>query len=211
MTETNGDILSPAKRETLRRMALWALLGAASGAVAWVAVWAVLWAVEGSGTFLKYAPGLTFGLVIGVALFAQGYARLWQAALFAVLSVAAWYAGFYVGVEYGLDLARLGPQSRYLEFFVIGVVGGTAWAIVQTLAVALLSFARRARPLATLVAVGAVTAGLLLVHAPLTVETEESLFLILWTGWYAVYAAVLSLFLPWTKSEARPAEKGAGG
>jgi ABC-type multidrug transport system fused ATPase/permease subunit len=78
MTATNSDIRSPAKRKILRRMALWALLGAASGAVAWV----VIRAVDGSDKFLFFAPGTTFGLVIGVALFTQGYARLWQAALF---------------------------------------------------------------------------------------------------------------------------------
>ena len=202
MTETNGDIQSPARRAKLRRMALWALLGAASGAVAWV----VVWAAGGGDLAFSFVPGTVFGLVIGVALFVLGYARIWQAALFAALSVAAWYAGYYVGVEYGYDWAS-GLYSIYLMFFVIGVVGGTAWAIVQTLAVAVLSFARRVRPLATLVAVGAVTGGLLSVHAPLIVETEESLFLILWTGWYAVYAGVLSLFLP--QSERRE-EKKAG-
>jgi hypothetical protein len=144
-----------------------------------------------------------FGLVIGVALFGLGYARLWQAALFAALSVPAWFAGFFVGVEIGPRWAS-GLYSEYLGYFVMGVVGGTAWAIVQTLAVVPLSFARRVRPLATLVAVGAVTAGLLLVAGRFVGVGffDEKLFLILWTGWYAVYAAVLSVFLPWPKSEA---------
>ena len=196
MAETTSDIRSPAKREKLRRMALWALLGAASGAGAWI----VVWAVDGSAKFLFFAPGITFGLVIGLALFGLGYARLWQAALFAVLSVPAWYAGFYVGNDWASGL-----YSEYLSYFVIGVVGGTAWAIVQTLAVAPLSFARRVRPLVTLVLVGAVTAGLLLVAGDVTVGFfDDMLFLILWTGWYAVYAAVLSVFLPWPKSEAPP-------
>ncbi len=226
MTQTTSDIRSPAMREKLRRMALWALLGAASGAAPWVLGWvAGVWGVE-FGTRVendlltlilpRYAPGITFGLVIGLALFARGYARLWQAALFAVLSVPAWYAGLYVGRGYGLDLAnRLNADSLYLfilVYFVIGVVGGTAWAIAQTLAVAPLSFARRVRVLATLVAVGAVTGGLLLVASEFVGVGffNDTLFLILWTGWYAVYAAVLSLFLPWPKSAARPEENGAG-
>jgi hypothetical protein len=196
MTETNGDIRSPAKREKLRRMALWALLGAASGAVAWAAVWAV----DGSDNFLVFAPGITFGLVIGLALFGLGHARLWQAVLFAVLSVAAWYAGISGG-EYGYHWASdLYLVSSYLRYFVIGVVVGTAWAIVQTLAVALLSFARRARPLVTLVAMGAVTAGFLVAIG--SNFFDRTMLLILWTGWYAVYAAVLSVFLPWPESEA---------
>ena len=209
MTETNGDILSPAKRETLRRMALWALLGAASGAVAWgvgvaTGELSMSFGETPSPTYytVDTAPGLTFGLVIGLALFARGYARLWQAALFAALSAPAWYAGFYVGGEFfGATGHYLDP--KYLAFFVTGVVGGTVWAIVQTLAVVPLSFARRVRPLATLVAVGAVTAGLLTaIIANSIFNTEQLFFLLLWTGWYAAFAAVLSLFLPWPESEA---------
>ena len=210
MTATNSDIRSPAKIEKLRRMALWAMLGAASGAVAWVAVWAAVNWVHMENDLLLLIPimlpGLSFGAVVGLALRRVGLARGWQVALFAALSVPAWYAGFYVGVEYGPDWARLLNADNlyrfYLEFFIIGFVGGTAWAIVQTLAVALLSFARRVRPLATLVAVGAVTAGLLVAIGYIIFGTGISLYLILWTGWYAVYAAVFSLILPWPKSEA---------
>ena len=204
MTITGEGVATALLREKLSRAARWALLGAASGAVAWLA----LLAAEASEILDQaiglFAPGPTFGLVIGLALFGLGYARHWQAALFAALSVPAWYAGFFVGVEYGVDwVNRLNPDSLYIGIFVIGVVGGTVWAIVQTLAVVPLSFARRVRPLVTLVAVGAVTAGFLLVAGDVTVGVlDDTLFLILWTGWYAVYAAVLSLFLPWPKSEA---------
>ena len=209
MTATNGDIRSPARREKLRRVALWALLGAASGAVAWVAVLAVAWdvCVFACGNdlpllILDMLPGLTFGAAVGLALFGLGHARLWQAVLFTVLSLPAWYAGYMVGAGSGTELAS-GLHSEYLSYFVPGVVGGTAWAIVQTLAVAVLPFARRVRLLVTLVAVGAVMAGLLLAVGDVTVGIlSGTLFLILWTGWYAVYAAVLSLFLPWPKSEA---------
>jgi apolipoprotein N-acyltransferase len=85
MTETTSDIRSPAKREKLRRMALWALLGAVSGAGAWI----VVWAVDGDELSIFVAPGLVFGLAAGLALHRLGHARLWQAALFAVLSVPA--------------------------------------------------------------------------------------------------------------------------
>ena len=201
MSDASDSVQSKEVAENkLYRAGRWAFLGAASGVAVWLALFAAAASETLSRAIVFYAPGTTFGLVIGLALFGLGYARLWQAALFAALSAPAWYAGYYVGVEFGWAYG-LYPDSPYIRFFIIGVVGGTVWAIVQTLAVALLSFARRVRPLVTLVAVGAVTAGLLLV-AGLTVETEESLFLILWTGWYAVYAAVLSLFLPWPKSEA---------
>jgi hypothetical protein len=216
MTATNGDIRSPARREKLRRVALWALLGAASGAVAWVVIWAVgawdwpvcAFSCENVNELLLLIPiilpGLTFGAAAGLALFGLGYARLWQAVLFAVLSVPAWYAGVFAEFEYGPHNWASGLYSEYLRYFVSGVVGGTAWAIVQTLAVAVLPFARRARLLVTLVAVGAVAAGLLWVAGQFVGVGffDDSPVLILLTGWYAVYAAVLSLFLPWPKSEA---------
>ncbi len=203
-------------------MALWALLGAASG----FAASATLWLAEAAGINFHISidlgfhqvelapatilPGLFFGLAAGLGFWRMRLAQGRQVAVFTALSILAWYAGSYVGGEYGWDWAS-GLHGSYLGWFVIGVVGGTVWAIVQTLAVVLLSFSRRVRPLATLVAVGAVTAGLLLAARPINwLFFDIWPFIILWTGWYAVYAAVLSLFLPWPKSAARPEEKGAG-
>jgi hypothetical protein len=197
-------------REKLRRVALWALLGAASGAVAFVAVLTaestVL--VVHVPKILFLLPGLSFGAVVGLALRRVGLARGWQVVLFAAFSVAAWHAGYIVGVEYGFLLAaNLFPERYSMEFVGAGLVGGLVWGVVQTLGAAVLfSFARRRRLCVILPLVGSATATLIVVPYDQFVDYSffpgPELYFILWTGWYAVYAAVLSVFLPWPKSEA---------
>ncbi len=152
MTETNGDIRSPAKREILRRMALWALLGAASGAVAGIAVWAADATGIDFDIYIDLGfhqvelgpeailPGLFFGLAAGLGCWRMRLAQGRQVAVFTTLSILAWYTGFNAGYEFDYVWAS-GLYSSYLRWFVTGVVGGTAWAIVQTLAVVPLSFA----------------------------------------------------------------------
>lgn len=193
----------------LRRAALWAMLGGASG----VAAWSVVWATDGADQAFNFAPGTTFALVVGLACFGMGYVRIWQVALFVPLSVVAWYAGFYVGAEHGYYWSSGLFSNRYLEYFSIGMIGGTVWAVVQTVGVALFLFARRLRLLLTLAAAGTVTAGLL-VAAEFNLGTVELLFLFIWTGWYAVYAAILSTALPpvdWTRAPLARLRRGAGG
>ena len=190
MTETTSDIQSPATRAKLRRMALWALLGGASGA----AVPGVEWAVGELRLWSLILPGLSFGTVVGLALRRVGLARGWQVVLFAVFSAAAWFAGFILIDEFTL-----------------------VWGVVQTAAVAaLFPFARRFSLCVIMPVIASATATLIASAHHQIFEDQyyffppDHFFYILWTGWYAVYAAVLSLFLPWPKSEARPEEKIAG-
>ncbi len=176
----------------LRRAAGWALLGGASGLAAWGIVF---WSA--GNTALFYAPGLLFGLFVGLALYRSGNARHWQAALFAALSVPGWYAGGYVGRDYGFPWVRdLFSYNEYLYLFGIGFVGGVAWSAVQAVALIPFPFARRLRLLAVLMAVGSVTPGILMVVLFTVRSSDEVLFLTLWVGWYAVYAALLSTALP---------------
>jgi hypothetical protein len=177
----------------LRRAAGWALLGGASGMVAWgIFFWSA------GNTALLYAPGLLFGLFVGLALYRSGNARHWQAALFAALSVPAWVAGFFSGVEYGDFLAiEFFLDYIYLQLFVTGFIGGIAWSAVQTIAVLPFPFARQRRLLTILMAAGTVTPGLLLIVGTAW-HSYDALLFTLWTSWYAVYAALLSTALPAT-------------
>ncbi len=171
-----------------RRAVIWALLGAASGVVAWGLVWAVELTVNRNDLANYVAPGLIFGFAVGLALYRLGHARVWQVALLAVVSVVAWY----VAINTSITLALRWSSADYGA---AASVGGLIWSAIQTAVTAILfPFARRPLLWVMLLLAGGAIAGL--VTETLFGNSGAYFFLILWTGWYAVYAAVLSTALP---------------
>jgi hypothetical protein len=184
-------------RAKARRAAIWASLGAASG----LATWGLFLAAESTlgqeqeELVMYIVPGLIFGFAVGLALYRLGHARVWQVALLAAVSVVAWYIAINTAINTGVDLAWRWPSASY---GLAASVGGLVWSAILTAAIAILfPFARRPRLWVELLLAGGATAGLV---------TEALLFdslfyLVLWTVWYAVYAAVLSTALPSRKPD----------
>ncbi len=189
----------PANREKLRRAAGWAFYGALSGAAASAAVaWIErLRIVALMDPFFYFAPGLIFGLVVGLMLYRGGRAPLWRVLAFAAISAAAWPVAYFAGL-----MALVGvevPIPKFVGFALSGLAGGLVWSVIlTTAAAALFVFARRPRLWLALLATGGL-AGAVLV-APLDtwgrLGGSMVIFVILWGGWYAAWAAVFSTALP---------------
>lgn len=183
----------------LRRAAGWAFYGALSGAAASVAVGWIerlrLPALMDASFYV--APGAIFGLAAGLLLYRGGQAPLWRAVLFAALSTAAWPVSYHAWLAVLVGIGT--PMPDTVRFALSGLAGGLAWSAPLTAAAALLfDFARRPWLWLALLAAGGLAGAVL--GAPLDtwgrLGGSMIIYVILWGGWLAAWAAVFSTALP---------------
>jgi hypothetical protein len=174
------------------------LLGAVSGAIATGILIALPenWRIEISG-FLILSPlsivaGLVFGILVGGLLGILGLASNGIAVLYAAASTVSYF------VAVNLALILIDPlESIWLTGVIAGLVGA---ACLTAAAALLLPVARRGRPCALMVAVGALLGALLVV--PLQSDSESLvLWFALFVPWQAGYAAAFATALPAAGSE----------
>ena len=179
----------------MRRALRWAFNGALSGAAADAIVF---WSEKSltsawQDAVFHVTPGLAFGSVVAVTLYRRRLASRWRCACFAAASVAAWPAAYYSAL---LTLSEIGVGPA--EFAAAGLAGGLVWAAVLTSALPVLPFARHPRLWIMLLAGGG-AAGVACI-APLdylgALGGAAAIYLVLWSVWCAVYAAILSTALP---------------
>ena len=173
------------------------MLGALSGAFAGAAL-TVLASVSP-----LVMPGLTFGGIIGVVLWRRGLAQAERIVLLIFGEQLAWYAGFYIAVITGFDWY---PDLSIRQYALVGLAGGLAWSAILTAVIALLfPFARRRWLWTGQLAAGTAACGLLLAAGGALDLSYNANMTLLWTGWHAVYAAVLATMLPRKKAAIREA------
>lgn len=203
MTEPAGETPAPETREWRRRAASWALYGALSGAAASAAVASIerlgVYALMDTSFFV--APGLIFGLVVGWTLYRQGYTSFRKGMVFAMICVAAWPAAY--NAVWKMAAFDLAPMPGALAYALSGLAGGLVWSALLTAAVAMLfDFARGPRLWLALLATGGL-AGAVLV-APLDIWGRLGgsmlIYIILWGGWLAAWAAVFATAPPVAKT-----------
>ncbi len=189
----------PANRDWRRRAAGWAFYGALSGAaasagVAWIERLRIGALME---TSFYVAPGAIFGLAVGLLLYRGGQAPLGRVVLFAAVSTAAWPVSYHawLAVLVGIET----PMPDAVRFALSGLAGGLAWSAMLTAAAALLfGFARARWMWLALLGAGGLAGAVL--GAPLDtwgrLGGSMIIYVILWGGWLAAWAAVFSTALP---------------
>lgn len=170
-----------------RTTAIFAALGALSGLVATGAIELL----DGQPSFwigerlllapLSLAPGLVFGIVIGIALFRRG--RLTAATLAAYVAAAtlSYFAAFTLALN--IDPNGMRPL---LDGPIAGLFGG---ALLAGLGAALMPSARRRRGLRAMAAAGCVLGALLWVAFTGDSFWSWALFFGLWQAGYAAALA----------------------
>ncbi len=187
----------PANREWRRRAAGWAFYGALSGAAASAGVsWIERLRIDAlmdPGFYI--APGLIFGLAVAWKLYRGGHAPPWRALFFVAISTAAWPVAYYAGLAVLVGIET--PMPDIVRYTLFGLAGGLAWSAMLTAAATALFIFARARWLA-LLATGGLAGAVL--AAPLDIWGRLGgsmvIYVILWGGWLAAWAAVFSTALP---------------
>ncbi len=194
----------PAVGKWRRRAAGWAFYGALSGAAASAGVsWIERLRFQALMDPAFYvAPGLIFGLVVGWMLYRGGHISLRKGMLFAAVCIAAWPVT-YIAVR-TIAAFDLVAAPGTLAYALSGLAGGLVWsAILTTAAAALFDFARGRRLWLALLATGGLAGAVL--AAPLDIWGRLGgsmvIYVILWGGWLAAWAAVFSTALPVADAE----------
>ena len=185
--------------ERWRRVALWAALGALSGTLATLAIFIPRWldfydSLEGniraaglelSFSPLTLAPGLVFGLVLGLALRREALAPGWRYAAYIAAAGLSYFLTVQITLIVFVDLLD--------NIILIGIAAGTIGAALLAAATAaLIPVFRRRMPMIAMILAGAVLGAALF----FAISSEHFFgWFLLFAPWQAGYAAAMATAL----------------
>jgi hypothetical protein len=187
--------MSTARRAKFRNVLTLALLGAVSGGLSAAIIDALPddlgpnlmgWLMLSPGSL---APGVMFGLIVGLAPQLRELAGLGVLAVYLAASTLSYLAAYTLAVN---------TVEFWNSFWITGVVAGLFGGACLTAAAAVLfPFARQARPIGLMLLAACLLGAVL--EVPLDVITRKSEFwrwVVFFAAWQAGYAAAFATALP---------------